>query len=128
MCLQTVSKTKPKPEGMGYKVFYKNPNRGIETANQFFPVTLGKWLHAFKRGVLYTQVSVSSLKKYPYPKGFHVFASKEGAIAWVVDFGYQIVLPVKYRKAHTQGTQEGRKVIVADEIFVEYQRELKELK
>lgn len=89
MCLSVVSERKPKPSGVGYKVFipYGNRLRGLVYGGIY---VRGAWRKA--KG----DPSVSD-------HGFHIYKKKTDAEARAADHGFnRIVVRVRYRGAITR--------------------------
>jgi len=103
MCLDTVSKRKPKPEGTGWKVFreYNGVLYGeFQNTSKVCPV--GKWLKENDYKSVGYKMSISGPS---YLLGWHVFKRKKDAKKWMNNLR-RVVRKVEYRKAHTQGKQE----------------------
>lgn len=119
MCLQRATNRSPKKEGEGYKVV-KMWNASstwigqpICTPDQEFPLLLNHWATKEKRrGPDF--LKFTALGKGSYPSGFHIWKTLKGAQAYSIS--EEKIYKAQYRKAHTEGVQNGHKVIVADEI------------
>lgn len=118
MCLNTITETGLNKSGYGWKVFMVR--NGKLYGDIFFtnkPKRLNRWLKAIRVRI---KVFLNE-----YPSGFHIFIEKNTALSWqrgtVGD--NNVIRRVKYRKAHTTGTQSGScflggNTIVADEILI----------
>ncbi len=122
MCLDKVSKKKPAPEGIGYKVFHLWPGDDqlygdIARRNKVRPV--GTWLKSRNYSVPRGDVSVISIRG-KYPVGWHIFKSLAGARDWVygIDPDSYATRRIKYRQAHTEGTNDNYKIVIAKEIYI----------
>ena len=120
MCLDKVSKKKPAPEGIGYKVF--NLRKGalfgeMAARNKVRPT--GTWLNSRDYLVPKGDCFVGSIKG-KYPTGWHIFKSIIAVKDWMstISPGDYATRRIKYRRAHTEGTTYGYKVIVAKEIYI----------
>jgi|SRR5579864_5706556 len=106
MCLCTISRSqKPKPEGEGWKVFGLYRDRSAEKA--------------YLRGVYHTGPDISATEWNKtdtehviggglYRAGWHIFKTEAAAKKMMLDVfqrPYRVVLKVRYRGAHTEGTQ-----------------------
>lgn len=116
MCLDEVQKQEKLPSGFGYKVFHKK-GKLLEGEFSRGERPIGKWLNEkdSRRSQSYT--SIGYVTSYHF--GFHVFKTRKGIAEWGAspDFGL-VTYRVRYRKAHTMGTQHGHTVIVAREIKI----------
>lgn len=88
-----------------WKAFHIGPDGDLLTSVMVTSVKRGVWVKADNVGEFIYR---------GYPAGFHGHVRKEDAKEWLHD----VVLRVRYRGGHTQGIQDGAKVIVADEIFI----------
>ncbi|OGM10644.1 hypothetical protein A2Z67_00110 [Candidatus Woesebacteria bacterium RBG_13_36_22] len=119
MCLEKVTHKNLNLEGYGYKVFRRPyvPGGGLEFLYQgnHKNLPVGKWVNEkkFRNPSLYGIYthSIQALDGTRYPKGWHIFASKQGAKRYMN--GGRIVKKVEYRKGQTVGYEERFKVIVA---------------
>lgn len=118
MCLDTVnSKKKTPPKGKiveGWKCFLGTTPANapyLATYNRTTRIPIGKWVRAEKG----TKSGLIKSLKQSYPCGFHVWATKDGAFAWGL---WSKPRKVRVKGIHTIGWQEGRKVYVADWIFI----------
>lgn len=122
MCLYHIEGKPKKTKGKGWKIFeytgYKSIYKGARTKK-----TTNAWINErdFREDSLVTLGAMMSFKKYP--PGFHIYAHKKDAIDVYRYLGRVWHIPiklkqVKYRKAHTWGFEDGKKVIVADEMFI----------
>lgn len=121
MCLDKVSKTKPRPEGVGYKVFGLRPGDKRlygEIARPHKVRPTETWLNSRDYSVR-TKGFVSPIRG-KYPVGWHIFKSMVAVKNWIGSFSleYCAIKRVKYRLAHTEGTTYGYKVVVAKEIYI----------
>ena len=99
MCLETVSKRKPKETGFGWKVFNERSDGGLYgncyIVDKVRP--LDKWLNEGD----YREHNPTGLD---YPPGWHIFKKRRDAEEWPYSYGSKIH-KVEYRKAHTKGTE-----------------------
>lgn len=109
MCLNKLSKTKPPESGFFYKVFVLMENGRLEFSCQAGCPRRGVWIK--KEG------SRIDALYFTYPAGFHGFVKKLDADLYAYRCEGKVI-KVKYRKAHTLGTQYSGDVIVADEILI----------
>jgi hypothetical protein len=101
MCLNVSLSRKPAPEGEGWKVFgirFDLEGRphltGVYYAHD--PISLTNWNKA--------DVS-KKIGGGLYYAGYHVFKIEEAAKKMLLDFAkYRVMLRVRYRGAHTEGT------------------------
>jgi hypothetical protein len=103
MCLSSINKRKPKPEGVGYKVFVPlvHANAKITSvASVFYPIhyRFNRWYKARKENV---QTEDS---KEIYKTGFHIFLTRWEATRYAC--GRDLVRKVQYRKARLLGKQD----------------------
>lgn len=128
MCLEKISKVRPKPAGKGYKVF-----AGVGTSMLAGQCELrgdmttgirlvGEWL----KDTEYCNQS-PAIPTIKYPLSWHIWKTRRAAerwiekrVSWVHPLAMEnlVVRKVEYRGAHTQGTQEGYRVVVAEEIKI----------
>jgi hypothetical protein len=123
MCLEILAK-KTGTWNTGWKVFCfyngrlkphieSNATRGRLT----YPV--GKWFKDTASGNICMNYYIYSngclINRY-YPKGFHYFKSKQAALDWA--YQGEVVHKIKARNIVATGTQSGRIVGVAKEIFI----------
>ena len=108
MCLQYISMKRNIPKtGVGWKLFAKTPN-GLKFAYQSLngkhKVPRGKWLKAKRTWIR------------GYLSGFHIYMHKPRGFQQ----GIVPCTPVKvrFRDGRILGTQDNRRVIVVDEMFV----------
>jgi hypothetical protein len=106
MCLSKINETYDTPSDVvvsGAKTFTGSDSRPrFEVMNSPRDVTLDQWIKA--EG---TEIKADSGQKYK--AGFHVYESDQKV------FGERRVY---VRKIHTRGTQEGKVVLIADEMYV----------
>jgi len=105
MCLITVLKRKPKKTGIGWKVFCVVNGRLCGEWRSLSRVRpKDKWLKekAYRDSNLVTGQLGGETR---YPLGWHVFKNKKDAELWNNGIFTRGVYRVKYRGAHTQGTQ-----------------------
>ena len=120
MCLDKVKERGLNLEGIGYKIF-RTINKGVVAQFKATPVlATEKWLHESD----YREHSYKNRKKIDeiYLFGWHIYTSKKGAMGRLSC--YQLWYPfvvrkVEYKQGHTVGTQDGYKVIVAKQIWIE---------
>ena len=129
MCLDTVWKTKPKPGGVGYKVFRCKVGAiygrfGIHEK----PRPQEMWI--FCGNFSPSEKSLGKMKLiHEYIPGWHIYATLKGALDsehcdTMRDFiednpeKYFQIRKVKYRGGRVQGRYSNHKVIVADEIYI----------
>ena len=122
MCMDKVSKIKPKSEGYGYKVFnLRDEDEKLygEFVRQDKVRPVEMWLNSRNYSVQKRMGVVSPIRG-KYPVGWHIFKSLEGIKNWVndVDADYIAIKRVRYRQAHTEGTIDGYKTVVAKEIYI----------
>lgn len=120
MCLSIIDKDKiktvtPNTVMFGYKVFSKDPEtKKLYTSVFNYEVVVNKWMKA-KRKRLFSGFQ-------SYMSGFHIFTSRNGAIAWKKYDNYGendiVIKRVKCRKITCFGFQINKKVIVAKEMLV----------
>lgn len=132
MCLDTATKLDPQQEGIGYKCFQTDPGGGLRTMLNYFPVERGKWITNPDAGGMIRSWGVE------YFSGFHILENCDEVLLylgheysmhnypWHISAHRFEIFPVKYKAAHTRGTQYGFKVIVADEIYILTDDELQE--
>jgi len=103
MCLHAVSTSKkPKPEGEGWKVFairidFNGHPHLVGVYHTNAPISPSDWNK--------TDVS-KKIGGGLYNAGFHIFNTEEGAGRMVLGYyGFRVMLKVRYRGAHTEGTQ-----------------------
>lgn len=128
MCLSTVSHTKPRPTGYGWKcvwlVIPKHKKRGQRRTyrSMFYAIKkcykVGRWQKA-----ICTRRVEADESRQRYNSGFHVLTTKAAAMQYKRDHPSPCnsllrVVRVKYRKATAQGLQDGHLVIVAQEMKI----------
>lgn len=124
MCLSVVdAETTKKTQGFGYKVIErhflfsaKKPTYTFlfKSLNGTNVIRFRKWLMAedctFNKGITADDGKL-------YLTGFHVYKNKKDALKDVYGLRHcRRVVRVQYRKVKASGLQEGRPVVVADEI------------
>ena len=105
MCLNTVSKRKPRETGFGWKMF---DVRDGELYGEYYAPgmvrPIDKWLkegdYKDPQGNMITFVPEPD-----YPAGWHIYKRKKDAENWAYLRLSVVVHKVEYRKAHTQGKQ-----------------------
>jgi hypothetical protein len=122
MCLDKISKKKPALEGVGYKVFELRDDDGKlygEMARRDKIRPVGTWLNSRNYSVRKKEGLVTPIKG-KYPVGWHIFKSLAGVKSWNYDIDpdYIAIKRVRYRLAHTEGTIDNYKVVVAKEIYI----------
>ena len=122
MCLDRVSKKKPAPEGVGYKVFDLRPGDKRlygEMARRDKVRPVGTWLKSRNYSLQRKEGFVTPIRG-KYPVGWHIFKSLAAIENWVygTDPDSYATRRIKYRQAHTEGTTDGYKVVVAKEIYI----------
>lgn len=126
MCLTVVHTCDPKPtKGKGYKIVASNSSwcpKGKKINYEFLfksfggvkTIQFGKWLQA---EYITGNCGIRSDCGTYYPAGFHVYTSKKEAVRELVNFDIsRFLVRVQYRKAHALGIQDGKTVIVAEQI------------
>lgn len=119
MCLDTISKIKPKAEGYFWKVFEVRPNG--KYYNLFFEYNNYKTRKRWERAIPFDAGFGSSPS---YISGFHGFARKIDANKLkkhLLSDGFRErckVCKCKYRKGRLMGLDDIYKVIVADEMLI----------
>lgn len=108
MCLSEINKEKPKPNGVGYKVFEKDSKGKLRSWLYGPDPTKGKWMKARKEYQHHRN----------YWSGFHIFTTLDGAMKWLGVGPGDVIVKVRYRGAHTSGRQGSSPVVVADKMFV----------
>jgi hypothetical protein len=104
MCLASVSRTKPKKSGIGYKVLCEG-----KTVNRYCRLSKTGWSKA-ENIRIYTGSGQET-----YLSGFHIWETKEGAEDWTRYYSGKIK-KVRYKEGRLLGKQEGYPVIIADKI------------
>ncbi len=119
MCLRVVSKRKPKKSGYGYKLYKIRLSGGAELAEPLYyghALRLDEWHTKGRRAK-----TIRSLIQRRYKAGFHVYKTYRAARMEEL-YVTVCIVRVEYRKAHTQGTQNGTgrrsDCIVADQIRI----------
>ena len=127
MCMETVSRVRPKPEGIGYKAF------DVRNGELYGELARGDKVRPVKEWLKARNYSVSKLSRRwlgqirgKYPTGWHIYKSRRGIENWMQgenshwmqgEYSYMIK-KVRYRRAHTKGTTNGYGVVVAKEIYI----------
>lgn len=127
MCLDSLDyEYKKKKSGVGWKVFYKAPDVSLRSecrrVNKNRPI--GRWLKApsnSPRIQIRQSLRYSTYTFAEYKASFHIFRTRREARLWK-DKPNTVIRKVKYRKAHSWGTQvmgfNYYNVIVAKEILI----------
>jgi hypothetical protein len=120
--MDKISETKPKPEGVGYKVFdlrYGDGELYGELARRDKIRPMGTWLKSRNYSVRKGDCLVDPIRG-KYPVGWHVFKSMIAVKNWVCGMhpDYIAIKRIRYRQAHTEGTTDGYKTVVAKEIYI----------
>jgi len=115
MCLDTISRKKPPKTGKGWKrfdvrndklhSFWQGPYSIL--GRDALPISTWIKKHNHENEV------ISTSKSGPYLSGFHIWKEKPS-----LRYKDLSILPVRYRKGHTQGMDGDIRTIVADEIFI----------
>jgi hypothetical protein len=114
MCLNTITKRKPKSSGFGYKVFKTSTQGGARFLyRNHLSLKLGVWMESSGGLIQYAWDCWvdGNLNKF-YPAGFHIFTNRKAAnnLALLRRVGVQ-VYRVQYSGAHTQGNNDGHTVV-----------------
>ena len=122
MCLDIVDTPKKlKSDGNGYKMLYKSLRGKLYFCyfmEKEVPLPTEKWINEKDhRTKQYKRQEIISPYGVCYPMGFHIYKHKRHA-KQAVSFPSDVVVPVKFRQAHTTGKQGKKIVIVAKEIFI----------
>jgi hypothetical protein len=132
MCLSTSTLLETPVEGVGYKCFQIR-HGNLYTMLQYTLVTRGEWLKN-----PWPKQDIGWHPTERYRSGFHVLDRRDEAYLYLAhewnfkDFPWRIsshqyeIFPVRYKNGHTRGTQYGYHVIVADDIYILTDDELKE--
>ena len=123
MCLEWIDREKPRPSGIGYKVYRK---RGRFLYSEFFSGVrrpTRKWLGA--RWVEHT-TACTDVVRQRYKPTWHILTSLQEAKRWAVEAqkiwfkggAKYVVRKVKYIGAHTMGKQSRSTIIVANGIYI----------
>lgn len=125
MCLTRILKEKPEKEGWGYKLFDRyNYNGKPQLWFQYYSLPWGqhvprnRWLKAVRTRVHYNFSFTPTGPKRYYTSGFHIYKTAPAGLRY--DMRYGRLVKVKYRGGRILGVQDGRSVIIADEIFIPY--------
>lgn len=134
MCLSKVLAAYPEPEERelsGWKVFYREPNGSLQSL--FYGAVrwpaglpIGTWVHE-RAGRIDPSERVgpprfgTRVSRQPtYHLGWHVFRTRRAAEAYrCAEHEAEVVRRVRYRKMVVRGRQEGYRVDVALELFIE---------
>lgn len=100
------------PEGESFLVF---PYSYSDRAEQ------GKWLRA--KHVPVRMWSPKGVKTYQ--SGFHIYSTKEEARQGAGGYAESRIIKVLFRRLRIVGTQHGRRVFVADEMYIPTEQEIK---
>lgn len=119
MCLDTVTKKHPLDTRIriGYKVFAEMKTGQLisQCQGNRRPLEVGKWLNEIR----YRKDNVLSYISDWYETGWHIFATKAGAIDWSTGcFLWTTIKKVKFRRIVAAGKQRDYKVYVAKEIMI----------
>jgi hypothetical protein len=117
MCLSIIIKSRQNLEGFGYKVFYRDYSDQLwgDCFGQQKPRCRGKWLDEKQFRDTDNNLIIADSDRN-YKKGWHIFATKRGALDWndLSDTcNSKPIIRVKYRRGHTVGLQGSFKVIIA---------------
>ena len=136
MCLSTVHKTKPKKNGIGYKVF-KKTRMGLHGEFQGDQVKLRPTQTWLRANEYYTSLRnfIRSENGNRYCPGWHILESIEAVKVWIGLEGEEnrVIKKVRYGNAHTSGLQvicnngtikATARIIIADEIYI-YKKEIR---
>jgi len=113
MCLSSVSKRKPKPDGSGWKIFLEQED-GTLLSRYFDTYTLpvDVWLDEKDFRMVLSHDWIERQKRIrkkgieSYRCGWHIFKKEKSAKFWNRRENKVFVLrKVEYRDAHTQGTE-----------------------
>jgi len=113
MCLDMKIKNLKNTSGIGYKSFAKDGRMLIFPYRRGI-VKLNKWLKAIPIKLPFCKEPL----KPSYSSGFHIYCEVEDAKSELIMWREDVVRKVMYRKARILGLQDGKEVIVADEIKV----------
>lgn len=120
MCLDRVTSLEQGGEGVGWKVFKctLTADRVLRPPCQpnYGTYAEGEWLSDCLIGTLMAMLFMDTGNTRYYPTGFHLFTTREGALAWKQQ--NEVVRQVKYRSQVACGTQAGFPVVVAKEIRI----------
>ena len=103
MCLDTVDKEIKVKEGIGWKAFLGEGDKGLKSVCQEYPQPAGKWLKDTRTEPL-----------EGYPAGFHIHTSKADAERWISTK----IRPLRFRNVVATGRLGLDNVIVAREIRI----------
>jgi len=136
MCLDTAVSLETEQEGLGYKCFNVRGEQQLLTMLHNFPVERGEWISNPR-----PNTDIGYRPRAVYRSGFHILKNRHEAYLYLArEWGFQnrpwriqevftspfAILPVKYKQAHTQGGQYGYEVVVADELYILTEEELRE--
>lgn len=126
MCLDIVDIPKKlkklKSDGNGYKMLYKSLRGKLYFCyymEKEVPLPIEKWINEKDyRLKQHRKQETISPHGVCYPMGFHVYKYKRHA-KQATALTSDVVVPVRFRQAHTSGKQGGKIVIIAKEIFIQ---------
>ena len=108
MCIDRISKTKPRPTGIGYKAFRVKPGSDKlygEFARKRKPRLVGEWLNAADYMPFKTETR--KMMSQQYSTGWYIFKTLKGIEQWMFDdLRSHEIKKVEYRGAHTEGYWE----------------------
>jgi len=126
MCLDKLEKFEVEGD-YGYKVFRRgfedNCLYGADIAIDI-PRSIDKWLRSKDIWYEHDTFITTEWDKQPYPAGFHVFVTEEGAVIWAETRSTDVVRKVQFRGIVATGIQGTRRVIVVSEIRILPEREV----
>lgn len=122
MCLDIITTPKKlNTQGMGYKIFHKTKRGNLyfyySGIGKQVPLPIETWLNEKKyRSSVDKKTETILTTSASYPMGFHIYLNKKLVSGCL--YGRDVIVSVKFRKAHTKGKQDGKNIIVAKEIFI----------
>lgn len=119
MCLEQVDYKTDHTARIGYKAFTEDSIGGLHAIFNDYTFDCDRWLtdpNPFQIDRYYGGLSVGE-----YGPGFHVFFSLKGAFDFKIDRfkTRQVIIEVKIRKTRSSGWQNGHKVLVAGQIYID---------